>query len=99
LRALYFLIAGMIGRMVYLRSGLAILLTLIGAKMIVGELVEIPIWITLGAVVVIIGGATVLSVLVPPAARPAAEVGVPDPLQVLTRPRRRRREEHAARRS
>ena len=77
LRQLYFLIDGLLDRLVYLKYGLSVILGFIGVKLILealhknqlpfingGEHVavpEIPIWMSLGAIVVILGTTTVAS--------------------------------------
>jgi tellurite resistance protein TerC len=50
LRAMYFLLAGMLGRLRYLTTGLSFVLTFIGAKMIAEPWVHISIEISLGIV-------------------------------------------------
>jgi tellurite resistance protein TerC len=50
LRALYFLLAGMIGRFTYLKIGLAFVLAFVGVKMLVSELYKIPIWLSLSVI-------------------------------------------------
>ena len=48
LRPLYFMLAGMIERFVYLSVGLSIVLVFIGVKFMVSDLVgKVPIWISL----------------------------------------------------
>jgi tellurite resistance protein TerC len=77
LRQLYFLIGGLLKKLVYLSLGLAVLLAFIGVKLLLhalhenelpfvngGEPVpvpEIPIWLSLVAIVVILGTTTVAS--------------------------------------
>ena len=77
LRQLYFLLGGLLQKLVYLSIGLAVLLAFIGVKLLLhalhtnelpfingGENVnvpEIPIWMSLGAIVLILGTTTVLS--------------------------------------
>jgi len=61
LRALYFAIAGLMERLRYLRYGLALLLVLIGMKVLIGGIVEIPIWVTLAATVTILAGTAAVS--------------------------------------
>ena len=63
LRALYFLLADLVARFRYLSQGLAIILSLVGLKMIVEEAthVHIPTWAPLLGVTLIIGGAIYLS--------------------------------------
>ena len=79
LRQLYFLIGGLLKRLVYLSIGLAVLLAFIGVKLLLhalhenelpfingGETVpvpEIPIWMSLAAIVLILGTTTVLSLM------------------------------------
>ena len=48
LRALYFLLAGVLGRFAYLKLGLAAVLVFVGVKMIVNEWWHVPIWLSLG---------------------------------------------------
>ncbi len=60
LRALYFLLAGMIGRFAYLKVGLAFVLAFVGAKMLVSDLYHVPIWLSL----VVIATAIAVSVVV-----------------------------------
>jgi tellurite resistance protein TerC len=47
LRALYFMLAGMIQRFVYLKVGLALVLVFVGAKMLASDLFKMPIWASL----------------------------------------------------
>ena len=50
LRALYFMLAGMIHRFVYLRIGLAFVLAFVGIKMLVSSVYHIPIWLSLAII-------------------------------------------------
>ena len=59
LRAMYFLLAGVIDKFHYLNVGLAVVLMFVGVKMIIAEWYKIPILVSLG----VIGGALLLSVL------------------------------------
>jgi len=59
LRALYFLVMGAMRRLRYLDRGLAVVLGFVGIKMLISDLYDIPIWISLGTVV----GILALSVL------------------------------------
>jgi tellurite resistance protein TerC len=63
LRAAYFAVAGLVEHLHYLRYGLSLLLLLVGAKMIAGGFVEIPLWLTLATTVTILGGTIGLSLL------------------------------------
>lgn len=55
LRALYFLLAGTIPRFAYLQLGLALVLVFVGAKMFLTDIGKLPVWISLGVIVGIIG--------------------------------------------
>jgi tellurite resistance protein TerC len=63
LRALYFLLAGAMRKLEYLSTGLSLVLIFIGLKMLVKDLIHIPIIISLDVVVLILGGAVVASLL------------------------------------
>jgi TerC family integral membrane protein len=62
LRSLYFLLAGLLDRFVYLKTGLAALLVFAGVKILLGAVhVELPIALSLGVIVAILGTAIVAS--------------------------------------
>jgi len=61
LRAMYFLLADMADRFSLLKYGLALVLMFVGAKMILVDMVKIPVWISLGVVATIIATSVVLS--------------------------------------
>lgn len=61
LRAMYFLLADMADRFSLLKYGLAVVLMFVGTKMILIDVVKIPVLISLATVVVIIGTSVVLS--------------------------------------
>ena len=63
LRALYFVLAGALRALKYLRPALALILVLVGVKMILSEVVEVPTPWSLGAVALILAAATVGSLL------------------------------------
>jgi tellurite resistance protein TerC len=64
LRSMYFLLAGVVEKFHYLRAGLAIVLTFIGVKMLlVAVSINIPIWISLVFVAVILLGSVGASLL------------------------------------
>jgi tellurite resistance protein TerC len=63
LRALFFLLAGAIGKVRYLKPALALVLTFVGAKMLLTDIYKIPIGISLSVIAVLIGGAIVASLL------------------------------------
>jgi tellurite resistance protein TerC len=54
LRSLYFLLARMVDRFIYLKTGLAIILGFVGTKMILAKQLYIPNWLSLVVVVVIL---------------------------------------------
>ena len=64
LRAMYFLLAGVLGRLRYLTAGLSFVLTFIGAKMIVEPWVHISVELSLGVVAGILLAALASSLLV-----------------------------------
>jgi tellurite resistance protein TerC len=75
LRAMYFLLEGLADRFHRLPYGLAAVLMLIGAKMLLVDVVHIPVWASLALVVTIIGLTVVWSVLGPaPAGAPPRKV-------------------------
>jgi tellurite resistance protein TerC len=61
LRAGYFVIVGALDRFQYLNYGLAVVLGLVGVKMLLADVYHPPIYITLGAVVVVLGTAVLAS--------------------------------------
>ena len=62
LRALYFLLAGMMDRFRYLKLGLAGVLVFVGAKMLVTDLFHVPIWASLTVIASLIGVSVATSV-------------------------------------
>lgn len=65
LRSLYFLLAGVIRKLRFLRIGLAVMLVLAAAKLALGGVVEFPPLASLAAIVVIFGAAIGASLLFP----------------------------------
>ena len=61
LRALYFLLADMADRFLLLKYGLAIVLIFVGTKMLIGEWFKIPVAVSLGVVVAVLGTSVLLS--------------------------------------
>jgi len=61
LRALYFLLAGMMTRFVFLKVGLAAVLVFVGAKMLLSEVVHVPVWASLMAIACILGTSVLAS--------------------------------------
>ena len=65
LRALYFLLAGVIHRFHFLKLGLSAVLVFVGVKMLLGEWVSIPIGLSLGVIALILGIAVAASLMFP----------------------------------
>jgi tellurite resistance protein TerC len=61
LRALYFLLAGFLGRLKYLNVGLAAVLVFVGVKMLLTDVYHVPIWASLLAIASLIGVSVVIS--------------------------------------
>jgi len=72
LRAMYFLIAGMMGRFRYLKVGLGLVLVFVGVKMAGSEFFTVPIGVSLAVVTLLIAGAIVASL------RSSGSVHAPD---------------------
>jgi tellurite resistance protein TerC len=78
LRSMYFLLAGVVEKFRYLRTGLAIVLTFIGVKMLVAAAgLHIPILFSLGFVALVLVGSVVLSLLIPPKTHHKIDVELP----------------------
>jgi tellurite resistance protein TerC len=65
LRALYFLLAGGMAKLRYLKVGLSLVLAFIGSKMLVAGFYEVPIAVSLAVVATLIAGAVAASLLWP----------------------------------
>ncbi len=76
LRALYFALAGSLQRFEYLSWGLAIVLGFVGVKMLLSQVLHIPIWVSLAVIVVAVGGAVLFSLW---KTRGASQAGPPPP--------------------
>jgi tellurite resistance protein TerC len=61
LRALYFMLAGMMDRFVYLKIGLAVVLIFVGVKMVAAEWYHVPIWASLVVIAATIAVSVVAS--------------------------------------
>jgi tellurite resistance protein TerC len=66
LRALYFLLADLVERFHYLKFGLAVILVLVGVKLVLADLYPVPIGVSLGAIALILTLAIVASLLCSP---------------------------------
>ena len=73
LRALYFLLADMAERFHLLKYGLAVVLMFVGTKMLIVEWVKIPVAVSLGVIIAVLGTSTMLSLLATRGQKPPAE--------------------------
>ncbi len=63
LRSLYFLLANLVARFIYLRIGLAIILCFVGLKMLIEWWLKIPSWLSLVVIVAVLATTTVASLM------------------------------------
>ena len=61
LRAMFFLLAGAASKMHYLPYGLGIILMFIGTKMLLLDVFHLPIWLSLGFIIIVLAITTILS--------------------------------------
>src|SRR6267143_4964346 len=79
LRSMYFLLAGVVEKFQYLRMGLAIVLTFIGAKMLLEAFhIVIPVWVSLVAVAAVLLASVAASILWPKHAEMDIDVDLPE---------------------
>ena len=71
LRALFFVLAGMLDRFVYLKTGVAFILVFVGLKMIISVWLHLPILISLAVIIITLALSVILSLR-----RTAREAGV-----------------------
>ena len=64
LRSLYFLVANLIDRFIYLKNGLAIVLAFVGIKMIIADFVHLPNGFSLAFIVVVLATTIAISMIV-----------------------------------
>lgn len=69
LRALYFLLAGVVERFRFLRFGLAAILMFFGLRLLLSGVIEVPTWLSLGVIAVALGLSVLVSVRWPPVRR------------------------------
>jgi tellurite resistance protein TerC len=70
LRALYFVLAGVMGKFHYLSVGLALVLIFVGVKMTMTDIYKLPVAISLAVVALLLSGSVALSLLRPPVPAP-----------------------------
>jgi tellurite resistance protein TerC len=63
LRSLYFVLAGAAERFKYVQPGLALVLIFVGVKMAISDWIKIPVLLSLGVIVLLVGGSIVASLL------------------------------------
>jgi tellurite resistance protein TerC len=73
LRSLYFALAGMMEKFHYLKVGLGLVLSFVGAKMLIADVYKLPIVVSLLVIASLLGGSIVASLLRPPAPPPLPE--------------------------
>ncbi len=61
LRAMYFLLSGMMDRFVHLKTGLAVVLGFVGIKMLLADVYHMPIWLSLVVIAGVISASVVAS--------------------------------------
>ncbi len=83
LRALYFVLAGVMDRFHYLRVALAAVLCFVGVKMLIVDLYKVPVGVSLGVVATLLLGSVIVSLLRP---RPEPPSFRPQGVQTLTVP-------------
>ena len=77
LAALYFVLAGMIGRFRYLNVGLAVILLFVGGKMVLSDVYHVPVYASLAVIVATLAAAVGASVLRPKPPAAIEERGLP----------------------
>ena len=63
LRALYFCLAGFVDKLRHLKTGLALVLIFVAAKMLLSEFYKVPIGLSLGVIALLLAGSVVASLL------------------------------------
>jgi tellurite resistance protein TerC len=63
LRALYFLLAGAMTKFTYLKVGLSVILVLVGLKMALSEVAEVPIALSLAVIAIVLAASILASIL------------------------------------
>lgn len=84
LRALYFLLAGVAHRFVYLKAGLAVILVFVGSKMLIADLYHVPIGISLGVIASVLTLSIALSLRSKRTVEAEHAVAIPDPFGLIT---------------
>jgi tellurite resistance protein TerC len=69
LRSLYFVMAGAVGRLRYLKPALAVVLAFVGTKMLLSDLWHPPVWLSLAVILGVLGTAAAASAIAGPGHR------------------------------
>lgn len=73
LRSMYFLLSGIVHKFVYLKYGLAVILTFVGTKMVIVDFYHVPILASLGAIVLTLAVSIIASLMYPKKRKAAAD--------------------------
>jgi tellurite resistance protein TerC len=84
LRALYFLLAGVAHRFVYLKPGLAVILAFVGVKMLIADFYHLPVWISLSVIGTVLTVSVVASLLSSRQLDATHDAPLADPLGLLS---------------
>ena len=82
LRSLYFVLAAVIDRFKYLQTSLILILAFVGIKLLLANVVHLPIWLSLGVIVLFIAGGVVASLVWGEQAVPEKLEGREKPLDI-----------------
>jgi len=74
LRSLFFLVSGLMSALRYLKFGVALILGFVGLKILIAPLWAVPVWLSLGVIVALLGGCTVASLMVPSERQPPQQM-------------------------
>ena len=84
LRALYFLLAGVAHRFVYLKTGLAVILAFVGTKMIIADIYHVPVGVSLAIIGAVLAVSVIASLRSSRTLDATHEAPLPDPLGLLS---------------
>lgn len=65
LRSMYFLLSGIVHKFVYLKYGLSVILTFVGAKMVIVDFYHVPLLLSLGVIIVTLAISIAASLMYP----------------------------------
>ena len=82
LRSLYFVLAAVIDKFKYLQTSLILILAFVGIKLLLANVYHIPIWASLGVIVLLIAGGVVASLVWQEEATPEKMEGHQKPLDI-----------------